>query len=363
MALEIGPRKSWIDEMGMKKTSLPEDFREFIERASVEEIKAVFRDCDVNARGGYGKESALAFDKLPDEVAAWLVEQGADLSATDTWGNTPLHSRASSRRTSIRVLLSLGADLNARNNRRETPLHSAALSHNPGSAHLLIENGASIDEPNAEGLTPLELALRSCANMDIEATAELSELLIEAGAMLTPRMKDFVTAIGKKFEFHRSNFAQDCVEAVSSALEKLYEIFEVTPVLPRQVHDGKSPIRPKSKKWQEQHEELWQLLVPSSGQAVTVQGEVIRISGRISDEMYRNGGANWDKDFSKMADVFLALVGTGRGLAQTELEEVRLIVRDLKKLDGDTRRMTELAVKWVIQNPDPVKLSKQAYDR
>jgi hypothetical protein len=105
-------------------------------------------------------------------------------------------------------------------------------------------------------------------------------------------------------------------------------------------------------------------LVPSSGQADTVQGEVTRIAGRIADEIYRNGGANWDNDYSKMADVFLSFVETGEGLARNEREEVRSILRDLKKnQDGDTDRLAELSVKWVTQNPNPMKLGKQAHYR
>jgi hypothetical protein len=364
MSRRLEGRKPRLDQiMGNKKKSLPKDFHDILERGNIGEITAVFRDCDVNARGGYGKQTALAFDRLPDEAATWLVQHGADLAAADTWGNVPLHTRARSRRSSIKVLLSLGADPNARNHSLETPLHSASGSHNAGSARLLIENGASIDEPNANSLTPLESALQNCRNIDIEATVELSELLLKSGARRTPRMKNSVVAIGKNFEFHRSGFNPDLVEAVSSALGKLYEIFEVTPAPARQIYDGQSPIQPKSKKWQEQHEELWQLLVPSSGQADTVQGEVIRISGRISDEINRNGGGNWDSDYSMMADVFLRLVGTGKGLAQNELEEVRSILRDLKKRNGDTHRMAELAVKWVLQNPDPMKLDRQSYSR
>jgi hypothetical protein len=350
--------------MSAKKTSLPKDFRDLLKRGNIEEIMVVFRDCDVTARGGYGKETALAFDQLPDEVATWLVQNGADLKATDTWGNTPLHTRARSARSSIQLLLSLGADPHARNHYHETPLHTAATSHNAGSARLLIESGASIDALDGKGLTPLESALQSCANIHIEAAVELSELLLRSGATRTPRMKDFVIKIGKNFEFHRSGFNPEFVEGVSTALSKLYEIFEVTPVPARQFHDGQSPIRLKSKRWQEQHQELWQLLVPSSGQADTVQGEVTRITGRISDEIYRNGGANWDKDYSKMADAFLSFVETGEGLAQKEREEVRSILQELKKnQNGDTDRLAELAVKWVIQNPNPMKLGKQPYNR
>ena len=346
-----------------KKTSLPNDFRELLDRGNAEEIFAVFRDCDVNARGGYGKQTALAFDLLPDEIAKWLVENGADLAARDTWGNSPLHNRARSRRSSIAGLLSMGADPNARNDTQATPLHSAADSHNVESARLLLEQGASIDAVDTGGLTPLELALRNCRNIDIEDTVGLSKLLLKSGARRTPRMKEFVTKIGQNFEFHRSGFNPDAVDAVSNALHNLYGIFEVAPVPVRQVHDGKSPIRPKLKTWPEQHHELWELLVPSGGQAETVQGEVIRISGRISDEMERNGGANWDDDYAKMADTFLSLMESGVGLSPVELNEIRLIIRDLKKGYAETNRMAELAVKWVIQNPDPIQLAKQAYKR
>jgi hypothetical protein len=64
-----------------------------------------------------------------------------------------------------------------------------------------------------------------------------------------------------------------------------------------------------------------------------------------------------------MADTFLTLVSSGKGLGQTELKEVRSIIRELKKRNGNTHRMAELAVKWVIQNAAPIKLGKQPYDR
>jgi hypothetical protein len=46
--------------------------------------------------------------------------------------------------------------------------------------------------------------------------------------------------------------------------------------------------------WMERHAELWERLVPRSGQADTVQGELIRVTGRLTDEAHRNGNTNWD---------------------------------------------------------------------
>jgi hypothetical protein len=303
----------------------------------------------------------LAFDKCPDDLARWLVAQGADLSATDIWGNTPLHHRARSRRSSIDVLLELGADVNSASSSIGTPLHAAADSHNAAHARLLLQHGARVNDRNEEQLTPLELALRGCNNIDIENMVLLAKVLLDAGAKKSPRMKGFVEEIGKRFEFHRSGFDPKGVDVVSNALDELYELFEVSPVPRRQIHDGNSPVTVKAKTWQTQHQELWNLLVPSQGTAATVQGEVIRISGRIAHELEDNGGANWDADYKSMADAFLEHVQGGKPLAPPDLAEAAAIVAAVKRMSGDTARMAELAVKWVMQNPDPVKLNRPSY--
>jgi len=343
--------------------TLPKDFELLLEKGTMAELKAVFDICEIDARGGYSKQTALAFDKCPDDLVRWLVALGADLSATDTWGNTPLHHRVRSRRSSIEVLLELGADVNSASSSIGTPLHAAADSHNAAHARLLLQHGARANERNKEQLTPLELALRGCNNIDIENMVMLAKVLLDAGAEKTPRMKGFVEEIGKRFEFHRRGFAPECVDAVSRALDELYEIFDVLPVPRRQIHDGNSPVVVKAKTWQTQHQELWNLLVPPKGPAATVQGEVIRISGRISHELDGNGGANWDADYKTMADAFLDHVQSGKPLSPPDLAEAAAIVAEVKRNSGDTARMAELAVSWVMQNLDPVELKPPSYRR
>jgi hypothetical protein len=42
---------------------------------------------------------------------------------------------------------------------------------------------------------------------------------------------------------------------------------------------------------------LWQNYVPKSGQAETIQGELIRAIVKLQDEAQRNGNGNWDQGF------------------------------------------------------------------
>jgi hypothetical protein len=346
-----------------KKKQLPKDFEALMEDGDLQELKTLFDTYDVNARGSVFKQTALAFNQCPDELARWLVEHGADLAAVDSYGDTPLHSRARHWNGRIEVLLELGADVNHGENMRGTPLHAAAGSYRIATAALLLRHGAHVDALNREDQTPLAYALERCSNAQIKDMTGLAELLLTAGARQMPEMKTFVTRIGTDFEFHRAGFNPDSVVATSAALDKLYVQFGVPPVSRRVQHDGKSLIVARSARWKDQHQELWELLVPSSGAARTVQGEVVRISGRIQDELERNGRINWDRGYIRMADAFLVHIASGVPLAESLLNEAGEIVAELKRRNGDTDRLCELAVNWVALNPTPLKLPPPDYDR
>jgi hypothetical protein len=286
------------------------------------------------------------------------------LNAADSYGDTPLHSRASQYWSArVEVLLELGADVHRGEGLRGTPLHAAASACNAAAAGPLLRYGARVDALNERGETPLAHALRHCSNVKIPDMADLAVMLLAAGARRTPDMKESVTRIGKHFEWHRAAFNRDSVEATSAALDKLYELFGVTPAPRRIQHDGKSPIFAHSLCWQDRHQELWDLLIPSTGAAATVQGEVIRITGKIHPELELEGGFHWDRDFRKMADAFLVHIASGTPLESDLLTEARGIVEEVKRKQGDTRRLCELAVKWVTQNPTPQPLPPPDYDR
>src|SRR3954470_15427701 len=49
--------------------------------------------------------------------------------------------------------------------------------------------------------------------------------------------------------------------------------------------------------WKREQERLWDALVPPTGHATTLQGELIRLAGKLTDEAYRNGNENWDDSY------------------------------------------------------------------
>ncbi len=350
-----------------KKTTLPKNFDELIKENNIENLKKVFDTCEVDARDGYGKATALSFFNIPDELVYWLVANGADIEAVDTYERTALHNHTMTRNGKIKAFLELGANANAVDKNGDTPLHLASGSgFNVSSVKQLVEYGANTNVLNASKQTPLEYALRLARNMDIIDLAEISEILLK-NTEITQKMQDSIIRIGENFEFHRQNFNKDYLQQTDEALNKLYEIFKVMPLKKRIMHDGVSQIIVSRATWQKQFEELWELLVPSSGSAKIVQGEVLRIAGRVRDEIYRNGGANWNIDFKKMLEAFLVHLTSNNALSTDELKKLNSLVKDIcKNKFAETDELyylCELATKWTLLNPEPILLDKPSYKR
>jgi Ankyrin repeats (3 copies) len=349
-----------------KRKTLPKNFNEMLESAPLDELTAVFNVCDLEATGGYSKNTALGFYNCPDALVVWLVAQGANINAVDTYQRTPLHHRSASWKGGVDLLLSLGANIEARDYQGHTPMHAAAVSHKSESIRALLRKGADPNAKTNNGSTPLELALATASNIDIAETAKLAELLLTSEVSVTEAMRNEVERIGREFEFHRAGFNPDYLPETDAGLNTLYRLFSAPPVVRRVIHDGVAPILVAAKDWPDQYQALWALLVPSSGAAAVAQGEAIRIAGRISQEILDNGGANWDADFRAMLDALVVHLGSGSPLSNDTIAEVRRIAAALRSGNGDAdqlQRLAELAVNWVIANPNPIPLAAPKYAR
>ncbi|OZQ78434.1 ankyrin repeat domain-containing protein [Paenibacillus odorifer] len=351
--------------MGKKKKTLPANFAELVKTNDMSALKEVFELCEWDARGGYSKGTALSFRQIPDEMVSWLVEQGADINAADNYKRTPLHAQAATWSGNVPLLLELGADMEALDYQNETPLHSAAASYKTKVVRDLVVRGANVHAENKQKNTPLAKGLLQCRNIDIVQMAEISRIMLDAGAAITPEMKEFVRRIGKDFEFVRTNYNKDRLDETANALLELYRQFDVEPIAKLERHDGISPIKVTAAAWPAQHQELWDFLVPASGHATTVQGEVIRITGRVSHEILNNGGGNWDADYRKMLDALIRHFSTGTPLTPALLQEAAALAKRFRNIAGNEQpaRLCELAVQWVLANPQPISMTQPDYSR
>lgn len=205
-------------------------------------------------------------------------------------------------------------------------------------------------------------SLQRMSNIDLVSMVPTANALLAAGATVTAQAREFVKCAAETFEFHRAGFTAESVAETSAASNALCALFEVEPPAARRMHDG-GPIIAKAVTWQKQHAELWNLLVPSSGACATVQGEVIRIAGRMGDELYRNGGGNWDEHYDRMLAALCVHMGSHNALPDDQLAECETVAARVRDDERLVDRLTELAVIWVGRNSTPIALTKIAYKR
>lgn len=354
--------------MAKLRKTLPKDFQEMLNGGNVEQIKSVLEKCELYAYSGYGKDTVLFFQNLPDELVHYLVlEQGMDINYVNKYGRTALHKQAGYGSNNLELFIELGADIHAVTKLdKETPLHIAAQCHQEKAVKTLLAHGVDMNAKDWQDENPLETMLHQCRNADIERTAVIAGIFLEAGMKVSDKMKAYVTKIGEDFEFYRDNFNPDYLESTENGLKQLYTLFSVPPVPPVKRYDGRSPITVIKGPWYKQHDALWKLLVPGSGHANTVQGEVIRISGKVAYEVMDNGGMNWDSDYRKMVKYLVECFSMANPLTEeerTEAKQIEKLISRSGQADNEPERLMELAVKWVAQNPEPIGIGTVEYRR
>ncbi len=106
--------------------------------------------------------------------------------------------------------------------------------------------------------------------------------------------------------------------------------------------------------WQSEFKRLWAELVPPFGQAKTVQGELIRAIGRLSEEAYKNGNANFDQDHTILCQFLREHLRDPSVFNEGEIEDIdRWIDRILDSKCPDTvgpgtcfAHLAEQVVRW-----------------
>ena len=122
----------------------------------------------------------VASGKDQNEMARFLVENGADPNVRGPYGYTPLHVAASTNHPTIAdTLLALGANVDAEDENGMTPLHVAAQTNNAKVAEVLIAHGADLNHKmNQTDWMPLDWA-------EMKGSSAVAEILRTHGAMQT----------------------------------------------------------------------------------------------------------------------------------------------------------------------------------
>ncbi len=109
-------------------------------------------------------------------VIGLLLDRGADVEATDRFGETPLHRVVIKADPAvIGLLLDRGADVDATDDFGWTPLHRAVIKADPAMIRLLLDRGADAEATDDLGRTPLHWAVS-------KADLTVISLLIDRGA-------------------------------------------------------------------------------------------------------------------------------------------------------------------------------------
>lgn len=84
-------------------------------------------------------------------------------------------------------------------------------------------------------------------------------------------------------------------------------------------HDGVSPICVPEQSGKETFSRSGIILSRPAEKQRTAQGEVIRIAGRVNNEIMGNGGINWDRDYQEMLRMFPEYLRLGNPLKEEEI--------------------------------------------
>ena len=110
--------------------------------------------------------------------------------------------------------------------------------------------------------------------------------------------------------------------------------------------------------------ELFGQLVPESGQASTVQGELVRVVMKLSNDFVSNGYANWDAGYERLSGFALRHLTDGTFGPQTsagirsDIEHAQAYGRGEETggydLEAAFDRLMEASVGWCQRHPNPI---------
>ena len=113
-------------------------------------------------------------------------------------------------------------------------------------------------------------------------------------------------------------------------------------------------------KYFEEAKKIWETYVPKSGQADTVQGELMRSIEKLRDEAQRNGNINWDDGHVILTDFLTDTFINSDAFSEIVKEEIRNDITRIRNYkdpyteDDLYDRVVDHIVEWCRRNESPI---------
>jgi ankyrin repeat protein len=180
-----------------RMNSIDEELFEAAQENNLPEVRRLVSvGADVSAKDNDG-ETPLhrASFEGHSQVVNELMEHGADIEAKARFGQTPLHWACYSGHVAVVIeLLSRGANIQAKDNDGDTPLHQASLRGYLPIVKALLSSGADILEASDAGQLPIHLAV-SNGNSEV-ARYLLQQLYVTTRPLPLHELLEDITWIG-----------------------------------------------------------------------------------------------------------------------------------------------------------------------
>jgi pectate lyase len=233
------------------------------------------KGAQIDAWNGYpgGTPLDYAAEKGHKEVAELLIIGGANVNAKrgSPAGDTPLHSAVrAGYKEIVNLLIANGADVNAKNDSEQTPIdiavgggrreirellqakiadssiHGAASLGVSDKVKAFIKNGVDVNEEDAQGMTPLHLAVQG-------GHREIVEFLLSQGADVNAKNNEGKTPLELALSERQHDIESLLVEAGADiptihmaafvgSLDKLRKFVETGTDVDAKDENGRTPL-------------------------------------------------------------------------------------------------------------------------
>jgi hypothetical protein len=109
---------------------------------------------------------------------------------------------------------------------------------------------------------------------------------------------------------------------------------------------------------------LWKTYVPKTGQADTMQGELLRAIEKLRDECLRNGNGNWDLGHEILAQYLLDTLTTSPDVPDAAKRQLKLDIERILDFehplteDDVFNRVERTILDWYLYNQEPIPRAK-----